>query len=68
MRLRVWARAVVPALLVAGCDFAPHYKAPDVALPAAFKEGGRWREAQPGDREPRGPWWTAFHDRTLDSL
>ena len=68
MRLRVWARAVVPALLVAGCDFAPPYKAPNIALPAAFKEAGRWREAQPSDREPRGPWWTAFHDRTLDSL
>ncbi len=68
MRFRALAYAVLPALLVAGCDFAPTYKAPAVALPAAFKEAGRWREAQPSDREPRGPWWIAFHDSTLDSL
>lgn len=56
------------ALAAAGCDFAPAYKPPNVAVPTHFKEGGTWRIAQPGDMLPRGAWWTAFKDRTLDGL
>ncbi len=52
----------------AGCDFAPPYQPPVVALPAGFKEAGKWQVAQPRDELPRGPLWTAYRDRTLDAL
>ncbi len=59
----------LPAVLaLVGCDLAPRYQVPAAPLPAHFKEGGNWQQAQPGDGQPRGIWWTAFKDRTLDSL
>ena len=61
--------AQVPAgLALVGCDLAPRYQVPAAPLPAHFKEGGNWQQAQPGDSQPRGIWWMAFKDRTLDSL
>ena len=56
------------ALLVGGCDLAPRYQVPAAPLPAHFKEDGNWQPAEPGDGLPRGIWWTAFKDRTLDDL
>ncbi len=56
------------AVILGGCDFAPPYAPPDLALPATFKEAGKWQDAQPRDELPRGPWWTAYKDRTLDEL
>lgn len=58
----------VAALLTAGCELAPAYTPPQLALPATFKEGDKLRAAQPSDQMPRGLWWTAFKDRTLDAL
>ena len=58
----------VPSLVLAGCDLAPPYVPPAVDLPLKFKEGGAYTAAQPNDQEPRGPWWTAFHDKTLNAL
>ena len=55
-------------LLLAACDLAPPYRAPKVELPAAFKESGKVKIAEPSDQLPRGPWWTAYHDRTLNAL
>ncbi|MDA8232981.1 MAG: efflux transporter outer membrane subunit [Magnetospirillum sp.] len=54
--------------LVAGCDLAPEYKVPAVPKPVAFKEGGPWKAANPSDGIPRGSWWTAYGDGTLDTL
>ena len=56
------------APLTAGCELAPAYQPPALAMPATFKEGDVWRYAQPHDDLPRGPWWTAFKDPTLDDL
>ena len=56
------------AAALGGCDLAPPYAPPAVALPAKFKEGGQWQLAQPRDDEPRGPWWTVYRDRTLNAL
>ncbi len=72
-RSRAAARGM-PALLalaLCGCDLAPRYQVPAAPLPAKFKEAdgdGRWKTAEPADGTPRGPWWTAFGDRTLDAL
>ncbi len=55
--------------LLAGCtDFAPKYHAPIVAVPASFKETGDWQKGDPKDSLPRGPWWSIYHDGTLDKL
>ena len=60
--------ALVSALVLAGCDLAPPYRAPKVDLPAKFKEAGNVKIAEPSDHLPRGAWWTTFRDPTLDAL
>jgi NodT family efflux transporter outer membrane factor (OMF) lipoprotein len=53
---------------LAACSLAPPYHPPTIALPTAFKEAGPWAGAQPADALPRGPWWQAFGDPTLNGL
>ena len=71
MKLRRLA-GLLSIVLVGGCDLAPPYRAPKVDLPATFKEAGRSvgniKVAEPADDIPRGPWWTVFHDATLNAL
>lgn len=68
---------MVAALVLAGCSMAPVLKAPDVAVPVAFKEaatpvqaadGSVWQVAQPAEAQPRGQWWLVFHDAALTAL
>jgi NodT family efflux transporter outer membrane factor (OMF) lipoprotein len=54
------------ALLLAACAVGPDYRRPDAAAPAAFKE--LWQPAAPSDQLPRGAWWHAYDDPTLDAL
>lgn len=58
---------VFPALLLCGC-LSPRKQAPEVRLPPSFKEGGGWKVARPADHQPRGDWWSIFHDRHLDAI
>jgi NodT family efflux transporter outer membrane factor (OMF) lipoprotein len=51
-----------------GCSFAPAYAPPTMTVPVAYKENGPWVPAQPADAAPRGAWWSAFNDPTLDAL
>jgi multidrug efflux system outer membrane protein len=62
------ALPVALVLMVAGCDMAPDYTPPKIAVPAAYKDVGPWSPAAPADDAPRGDWWTAFHDPVLDDL
>lgn len=55
-------------LLLAGCAVGPDYRRPDVDTPAAYKEAGDWKPAQPQDEAPRGNWWEAYGDAELDGL
>lgn len=63
---------LMAALVMAGCSTAP--AAPDVHItaPAQFKEAavaqGSWKSAQPAENQPRGQWWLAFNDATLNQL
>ncbi|MDQ2818909.1 MAG: efflux transporter outer membrane subunit [Pseudomonadota bacterium] len=68
---------MVAALVLAGCSMAPVLKAPDVAVPVAFKEaatpvqaadGSVWQVGQPAEAQPRGQWWLVFHDAALTAL
>jgi NodT family efflux transporter outer membrane factor (OMF) lipoprotein len=55
-------------VLAAGCAVGPDYKRPEVATPAAFKEGADWGAAVPSDDTRRGPWWEVFNDPVLSGL
>ncbi|WP_158810953.1 efflux transporter outer membrane subunit [Beijerinckia sp. L45] len=63
-----WAGVLISALVLSACDLAPNYAPPKVDLPAKFKEDAGWRVAHPSDDLPRGAWWTAFKDPTLNAL
>jgi multidrug efflux system outer membrane protein len=68
---------LLAALILAGCA-APELRAPQIDVPAAFKESAapapdasqaaRWKPAQPAEAQPRGEWWKAFNDSTLNRL
>ena len=54
--------------MLAGCAVGPDYRRADMDVPAAFKEAGPWRPAQPQDEAARGPWWRIYSDAELDAL
>jgi NodT family efflux transporter outer membrane factor (OMF) lipoprotein len=60
--------ALGAALLLAGCDFAPHYKVPTVSVPASYRDTTIWRSATPADTGIRPDSWTGFGDPILDKL
>jgi NodT family efflux transporter outer membrane factor (OMF) lipoprotein len=63
------ALALSLAGAVCACSFAPTYRRPDsVPPPAQYREAGDWKQAQPADAVPRGPWWTIYQDPTLNAL
>ena len=55
-------------VLLAGCSLAPKYVRPVVETPAAYKEAGDWKPAQPRDDTQRGKWWEVFGDAQLNAL
>jgi NodT family efflux transporter outer membrane factor (OMF) lipoprotein len=55
-------------LVLGGCVAGPDYVRPAMETPAAYKEAGNWKVAQPRDIEQRGRWWEIFGDRDLDAL
>ena len=52
------------ALALGGCDFAPRYAPPSVAISAKFRDANAEGAELPAD----GEWWRVFHDATLDDL
>ncbi len=65
--LNVSLFVAAPALLAA-CAAGPKYVRPAVEAPAAYKEAGDWKIAQPRDDLRRGSWWEVFDDAQLNSL
>ena len=63
MKWRPWLAAPI-ALALGGCDFAPRYAPPSVAVPSKFKD----ETAGGGTLPASGMWWLAFNDRTLNEL
>jgi NodT family efflux transporter outer membrane factor (OMF) lipoprotein len=55
-------------LALAGCAVGPNYVRPDFASPAAYKEAGSWKPAQPQEVDASQPWWTRYGDADLDGL
>jgi multidrug efflux system outer membrane protein len=62
----------MPALLVlAGCAVGPDYRRPATTeAPAQYKAEalGSWKQGQPLDNVPKGPWWEIFGDTNLNAL
>lgn len=54
--------------LLSACAVGPEYVRPSVATPAAYKEAGDWKVAQPRDEFKRGKWWETFGDAQLNGL
>ena len=67
MKIRI-ALAVIAAAALGGCTVGPDYRRPEIDVPAAYKEAGAWKPAQPADGAERGAWWKAFGDPQLDAL
>jgi NodT family efflux transporter outer membrane factor (OMF) lipoprotein len=59
--------ALIGAAL-AGCTAGPDYVRPKVETPAAYKEAGEWKPAQPKDGAARGKWWEIYGDAQLNAL
>ena len=66
VNIRVLAAAALA--LLAACSAGPKYERPAVDAPAAYKEAGDWKVAQPRDDVKRDKWWEVFGDAQLNSL
>lgn len=53
---------------LAACAVGPDYARPSVNTPAAYKEAGDWKAAEPRDDVPRGKWWEIYGDAELNAL
>ena len=60
--------ALAVALSLGACSLAPRYEKPETAKVENFVEAGDWMPAHPADGVPRGDWWRAFNEPTLDDL
>jgi NodT family efflux transporter outer membrane factor (OMF) lipoprotein len=61
--------AALTLALAAGCNFAPKYKVPPLAImPPAYKETNGWKTAEPADAVIKGNWWEMFDDPQLNAM
>jgi NodT family efflux transporter outer membrane factor (OMF) lipoprotein len=58
----------IAAFQLTGCVVGPKYHLPVAQAPAAYKEVGDWKPAQPNDQNLGGSWWTIFSDPQLNAL
>ena len=58
----------IVVLQFTACTVGPKYHPPVVQAPAAYKELGDWKPAQPNDQNLGGAWWTIFNDSQLNAL
>jgi NodT family efflux transporter outer membrane factor (OMF) lipoprotein len=71
LELLALARAapLIAALAVAGCaPVGPNFERPAAIVSPQFKEIKGWKIATPRANEPKGAWWSVFHDPELDQL
>lgn len=62
------ALALIAALSLSGCSFAPPLELPEVPVADSYKEPAPWIEAAPADELPRDAWWEAYGDAELNRL
>jgi NodT family efflux transporter outer membrane factor (OMF) lipoprotein len=71
LRLLAVARATLLLAVVAisGCaPVGPNFERPAAIVSPQFKEIRGWKIATPRADEPKGEWWSVFHDLELDQL
>jgi NodT family efflux transporter outer membrane factor (OMF) lipoprotein len=68
MPLRPSLVALAAAALLSACAVGPDYVRPTLPVPAAYKESGDWKPAQPRAAASGLAWWQAYGDTTLDAL
>ena len=59
---------VAAAALLAACAAGPDYVRPKMDVPAAYKEAGDWKPADPRPAASGLAWWQAYGDPVLDGL
>jgi multidrug efflux system outer membrane protein len=67
-QLLFYAAAAVSLGSLTACDLAPKYHPDKFVLPASYQGAGPWQVAHPRDEIPRGPWWKAYGNPTLNEL
>ncbi len=70
-RLFAVARAatLLASLALSGCaPVGPNFERPAAIVSLQFKEIKGWKIATPRANEPKGEWWSVFHDPELDQL
>jgi NodT family efflux transporter outer membrane factor (OMF) lipoprotein len=55
-------------LAAGGCTVGPKYQRPATEVPAAYKDAGTWKPAEPGDALTKGKWWEVYQDPQLNAL
>jgi NodT family efflux transporter outer membrane factor (OMF) lipoprotein len=71
LELLALARAapLIAALAVSGCaPVGPNFERPAAIVSPQFKEIKGWKIATPRANEPKGEWWSVFHDPELAQL
>jgi NodT family efflux transporter outer membrane factor (OMF) lipoprotein len=71
LRLLSLARAApfLASLACSGCaPVGPNFERPAAIVSPQFKEIKGWKIATPRANEPKGEWWSVFHDPELDQL
>ncbi len=56
------------AAMLAACAAGPDYVRPAMPVPAAYKEAGDWKPAEPRPAASGLAWWQAYGDPVLDGL
>lgn len=60
--------ALATAALLSACAVGPDYVRPTLPVPAAYKESGDWKPADPRPAVSGLAWWHAYGDTVLDGL
>ena len=60
--------ALAAAALLSACAVGPDYVRPTLDVPAAWKESGDWKPADPRPAVSGLAWWQAYGDAALDGL
>ena len=63
------AAPLLAALALSACAaVGPNFERPAALVSPEFKEIKGWKIATPREGEPKGEWWSVFHDPELDRL
>ena len=60
--------ALATAALLSACAVGPDYVRPTLDVPAAYKESGNWKPAEPRAAVSGLAWWRSYGDPVLDGL